>query len=326
MKILRDADQTDMQKSETRQPNSTRRPRFEAIVNSRAGEVLQGGQTAFRDVIVGTFDSFGISCTVNFVHPRKFARAVEQALDHQPDALLVAGGDGTINRILPQLVEVKVPVGLLPLGTLNLLARDMGLEGALERVLLQLARMNVELIDLGEVNGRLFHSNAGLGFFARMAREREGARELVPFSKMLGFSLAVARSVWLHRPITVELTVNGTVQTFMADAVLVTNNQFHGAEWRRDRLDSGLLEVHMLHTAGIWARLKAAIAVYRGTWRDLSHLDSLTAVAMTVKRQGRSRSTLSLDGEIYRFSNPITFRSRPAAIELIAASTCEAKQ
>jgi diacylglycerol kinase family enzyme len=326
IKMLHEKDRTASLKANPVQPQTSRRPQFVALVNARAGEVLQRGQPKFRDMMIQTFDGFGISCVVHFMHPRKLAQAVTRALDSQPDALLIAGGDGTINRLLPQLAAAEMPVGLVPLGTLNLLARDLGLEGAMEHILLQLARLNTEMIDLGEVNGRLFHSNAGLGFFARMAREREDAREVVPFSKMLGFSLATLRSLWGHRPITVEMTINGTVETYVADALLVTNNQFHGSGWRRDRLDGGKLEVHMLHAAGIWARLKAAIAVYRGTWRQLPYLDSLTATRLTVNRRGRTRSTLSLDGEVCHVRNPIMFRSRPAAIELIAAPISDGKR
>ena len=296
------------------------RPNFIAVVNARAGEVLQSGQSAFGDAIVQAFDKIGVSCDVRFVKPRNLAQAVDEAVRSGPDALLVAGGDGTVSRLLPHLAAAGIPVGLLPLGTLNLLARDIGLEGPLEDMLAQLARVQPAMVDLGEVNGNLFHSNAGLGFFARMAREREGARQAIPFSKMLGFTLAAVRSVWLHRPITIDLTVDGVIQTCVADALLVTNNHFHGSEWRRDRLDTGTLEVHMLQAAGFWARARAAIAVYRGTWRALPHLTSMTVTTLTVRRRGRSRSTMALDGEVYRMRNPIRFQSKPAALELIAGT------
>lgn len=290
---------------------------FVALVNARAGEVLQRGEAAFADSIAAGFRKSGIDCEVRFVAPKKLPSAIEAALDEEPDALLVAGGDGTVNLLLPQLIASDVPVGLLPLGTLNLLARDIGLEGNLDDIVSHLSRLHARFVDLGEVNGRLFHSNAGLGFFARMAREREDARHLVPSSKTLGFMLAAMRAIWFHRPISIEVTVNGVAQTHEADALLVTNNHFEGSPWHRDRLDTGMLEVHMLKAAGRTQRIRAALAVYRGTWRDLPHLQSFTTDAVTVRRRGRSRSTIALDGEIYRVSNPIRFRSKPAAIELI---------
>jgi diacylglycerol kinase family enzyme len=297
----------------------TRSPprRFIALVNSRAGEVLQRGEKAFAMAIVDGFRPFGVSCEVRFQSPRKLPKALELALASRADAVIVAGGDGTVNHLLPALARAAVPVGLLPLGTLNLLARDVGLTGSLTDMLEQLARLNMRQVDLGEVNGHFFHSNAGLGFFARMAHARENARRLVPFSKMLGFGIAVVRSLWGHRPISIDLVVGDHRETHVADALLVTNNHFEGADWRRERLDAGLLEVHMLRATGIWGRLQAAIAVYRGNWRDLPHLQSRASTGVTVHRRGRARSTIALDGEIYRVRNPISFQCRPGALALI---------
>jgi diacylglycerol kinase family enzyme len=291
---------------------------FIALVNARAGEVLQRGEEAFGAAIAEGFGALGVECDVRFVPPRKLAIAMESALAEKPHALLVAGGDGTVNHLLEHLTEADAPIGLLPLGTLNLLARDIGLTGPLADMLPALARMQVRRVDLGEVNGHYFHSNAGLGFFGRMARAREDARRTVPFSKMLGFSLAAIRSLLAHRPITIDLMVEGHHETYLADALLVTNNHFEGADWRRPRLDTGLLEVHMLKATGPWGRVRAALAVYRGNWRELPHLQSRAATSITVWRRGRKRSTIALDGEVYRVRNPIRFNSRPGALGLIS--------
>jgi diacylglycerol kinase family enzyme len=288
-----------------------------ALVNARAGEVLQSGRDTFAERISEGFQRFGMTCEVRFVEPRVLSRAVEDVIDDGYDALLVAGGDGTINHLLPQLTQATMPIGLLPLGTLNLLARDVGLEGAIEGIVARLARLRTVAVDLGEVNGRLFHSNAGLGFFARMAREREDARNRFPGSKRLGFAFAALRSLWLHRPIRIEIEIDGQPTRFVADALLVTNNQFHGADWRRDSVSEGEMEVHMLRASGMLGRLRAAIAVYRGTWRDLPLLESVKTRSLTVTRRGRRRSTAALDGEIYQLRNPIRFQTRPAALLLI---------
>jgi diacylglycerol kinase family enzyme len=150
-----------------------------------------------------------------------------------------------------------------------------------------------------------------------MARAREHARQTVPFSKILGLVIASLRSVWAHRPIAVDILVNGQLETHLADAVLVTNQHFDGADWRRERLDTGLLEIHMLHATGLWGRLRAGASVYLGTWRSLPHLQSRAASSITVRRHGRSLSTITLDGEVYRVRNPMHFQSRPGALRLI---------
>jgi diacylglycerol kinase family enzyme len=205
---------------------------------------------------------------------------------------------------------------VLPLGTLNLLARDLGMSTDLQANLAFIATQNSRPIDLGEVNGRLFHSNAGLGFFAMMAREREVARRRFPFSKAMGFAFAALRTTLFSKTITVELEVAGQSVTMATDAVLVTNNRFAGTPWRRASMDEGLLEVHTLQAPGLLARLRAAIAVARGTWRDLPSLTSFTAPNVTLTRRGRTRAIVAIDGEIHRLANPLRFTVRQAALPL----------
>jgi diacylglycerol kinase family enzyme len=293
-------------------------PRFIALVNARAGEVLQRGESTFALAITEGFASLGVTCEVRFVPPRRMAEALREADAEKPDAVLIAGGDGTVNHLLGAMTRAAAPIGLLPLGTLNLLARDLGLSGPVADILPKLAGLSLRSVDLAEVNGHLFHSNAGLGFYVRMAREREYARQTLPFSKLLGLAVASLRSVWAHRPVAVDITVDGHVETHLADAVLVTNHHFEGADWRRERLDTGLLEIHMLRATGLLGRLRAGISVYRGTWRALPHLQSRSASSITVRRHGRSRSTITLDGEVFRVRNPMHFQSRIAALHLIA--------
>lgn len=293
------------------------------VVNARAGTVLAAGQKAFDRRIVAAFASHGIEARIVSVKGREFGRAVADALA-QTDALaVIAGGDGTISRVLPLLARAKGRAAIMPLGTINLLARDLGLIGDLDAAITSIATGERAIIDLAEVNGRPFHSNAGIGIFAMMAREREVARRRFPFSRVLGFAWAASRTLLRSRPLTIEVTREGRHDSFVSDAVLVTNNAFAGSPWQRPRLDEGLLEVHMLSAEGHAARLRAAVAMASGSWRDLPALTSFTASEVEIRRPGRSRSTVAIDGEVTRIANPLRFKIRPAALTLPRAAKPE---
>ncbi len=88
-----------------------------------------------------------------------------------PDLLVIAGGDGAVTGLLPVLREIDGRVGILPLGTWNLLARDLGIGQSIEADIAALTSGRPQPVDLGLLNDVPFHSNAGLGFFATMARE-----------------------------------------------------------------------------------------------------------------------------------------------------------
>lgn len=291
------------------------------VVNARAGEVLQRGEAAFTRDIAELFRTHGIEADIRPVMPQMLDRAVGDAVRERPGAVLVAGGDGTVSRLLPKLAVSGVPVGILPLGTLNMLARDLGFTGEVEEDINRLVTAQPVRIDLGEINGMLFHTNAGLGYFGAMARAREEARRIVPFSKRLGYGIAALRTLLGSRPVAVELELDGVPVLEHADAVLITNNRFVEQPWRRETIDAGMLEVHMLRAGGVVPRLQAALAVLRGTWRELPNLRSLCAKEIVIRRAGRGPSTVSIDGELHRMSNPIRIVSRPGALNVLRAGT-----
>jgi diacylglycerol kinase family enzyme len=311
------ADPVSIDPAAERQERSDAR-RAIVVVNARAGTLLEIGLPAFTQRVVAAFDALRWKAQVVAVDGAGLAEALKQAAGMSPDLLVVAGGDGTVAGLLPVLRDLKRPVGILPLGTWNLLARDLGLGGTLEEDVAALAGGRRQAVDLVALNDTAFHSNAGLGFFATMAREREEARQRFPFSRVVSIAWAGLRTVLFSRAVHVVVAADGPRQDVVADAVLVTNNRFEGTPWRRPRLDEGVLEVHLLRAPGIAARLRCAVAFARGTWRDLPHLDSLVARDIEISRPGRRRTRLAIDGEQRRMGGRLHFRAEPGAIELIA--------
>jgi len=305
-------------------PTHARPKRAAVVINASAGDVLEVGKELFAQRIRDSLGAAGYEADVRCVKARALSACLGASLREKPDLTIAAGGDGTISRLLPILLKAEGDVAILPLGTLNLLARDTGLGTDLDANLAAIASSPRAAIDLGTINGQPFHSNAGLGFFAMMAREREVARRRFPFSKTLGFIFAALRTTLFSKTITVEMEVAGHAMTVKTDAVLVTNNRFAGTPWRRERLDEGVLEVHTLQAPGISARLRAAVAVARGTWRDLPSLTSFTTPAVRLSRQGRATTLIALDGELSRHSNPLDIRIKRAALRLpVSASESE---
>ncbi len=132
------------------------------VVNRRAGSVLEQGEERFREALIDAFAAHGVAAEVAMTPPREIKARLEEAIAQAPDLVVACGGDGTVNELLPVLRAARTPVGILPLGTLNLFARDLGFTGDVAHDVAALARMRPEKVDLAEVNGVPFHSNAGL--------------------------------------------------------------------------------------------------------------------------------------------------------------------
>jgi diacylglycerol kinase family enzyme len=290
------------------------------VVNARAGTVLEAGAEAFEARIVAAFQAAGCSAQVRMVHPRELDDALALAIEDTGTVPVIAGGDGTLNGVLPLLMHAGRPVGVLPLGTVNVLGRDLGLTGTLEEQIAALCKGEPVTLDVGSVNDRLFHSLSGMGFFSLMAREREYARRRFPFSRAMAFVMAATRSILFTRPITVAIDLGRGEERRLveADAVLVTVNGFEGSEWRRPRLDGGVFEVHILNAGGLYSRCKAALSVVSGRWRTSPDLLSFTGSEVTLTRRDK-RGHITFDGEVERKAGPLVYRLLPTAIRLIAA-------
>ena len=158
-------------------------------------------------------------------------------------------------------------LGVLPFGTMNLLARDLGMPPDPHAAVAALATAVPRRIDLAEINGRPFHTLSGLGFFSQMARAREEVRGH-PLGRFAGVMLAWARALRRTAPVhRIDIVVEGRRERVTALAVLVTSNRF-AADWLRPRLDEGVLELHLVEDEGALTKLKASAALFTGAWRD----------------------------------------------------------
>ena len=206
-------------------------------------------------------------------------------------------------------------LGVLPFGTLNLLATDLGMPSKPADAIAALAGAKPRRIDLASVGGRPFHSLSGLGFFSQMARAREEVRGH-PFGRFLGVGLAAFRALRRTGTFTLEISADGRHYTLDALAVLVTNNRF-GPDWRRARLDEGMLEILIAENAGALAKLKASADLVTGDWRESEGIRSIVAREVTISRH-RRRVWTATDGELSREPIPLRYRIVPGALNVLS--------
>jgi diacylglycerol kinase family enzyme len=229
------------------------------FVNSKAGPEHSGADV---EKVRQAFADTGLDAEIKSLeHGRDPREAAREALKERPPVLVAAGGDGTISALADVVRGTETALGLLPVGTLNHFAKDLGIPldlGKAARVIAQGRRAHV---DMGEVNGRGFLNNASLGIYPKIVRERAAQQRRFGHSKrtaMLWATLAV-----LDRPSQVDLRLELDHQVYECRApfVFVGNNHYtlEGFEiGTRARLDAGKLTVYTTRcsTAGGLAGLE----------------------------------------------------------------------
>jgi len=285
------------------------------LLNARAGTLIDAGTDSIVKQIEATLKPRCDSLDIRLLQPRDLPGAIADAALGIHDTVIVGGGDGSVSAAVAAFSGGEKLLGVLPFGTLNLFARDLGMPSGVHEAVAALATVAPRRIDLAEVNGRPFHTLSGLGFFSQMARAREEVRGH-PLGRFVGLVLAWFRALRRTAPFTIDIVLDGRSEQVNALAVLVTNNRF-GADWRRARLDEGTLEIHIVEDQGTLTRLKASAALLTGAWRTEQEIRSIMASDLTVSNR-RGHVWASTDGELVRERIPLRYRILPGALTVLA--------
>jgi diacylglycerol kinase family enzyme len=277
--------------------------------------LIDGGSEGLAPALRSALASRGGAVDVRLLKPRRMASAIAEGARGPHGTLIIGGGDGSVSCAAAVLAGGGKILGVLPLGTLNLLARDLGMPVDAKEAIAALAQAKPRRIDLASVGGRPFHSLSGLGFFSQMARAREEMRGH-PLGRFLGVGLAAMRAMRRTESFTLELDAGGRREAVEALAVLVTNNRF-GPDWRRARLDEGTLEILIAENAGALAKLKAGADLVTGGWRQSEGIRSIVARDVTIHRH-RRRVWTATDGELSREAVPLRYAIMPGALNVLA--------
>jgi diacylglycerol kinase family enzyme len=292
--------------------------KIRVIVNKGGGTSRGDDEETAR--IEAAFHAAGVEADVRPTESEDIFKALEDAaVAPGLDAVVAGGGDGTLSCAAGHLADSGRPLGILPLGTLNHLARDAGIPVKLEEAVAVIAAGHVRAIDVAEVNGRVFVNNSSVGLYPDMVRLREVEQERLGRSKriaMLSASLTALRHFRRHR---LWISAEGLEQPVRTPMLFIGNNRYQVNLFglgKREALDEGELCLYAVR-----ARSRAHLfwAGIRGIFGKLDQQrDFVTAyVAGAEVSSDRDALTISADGETVRMETPLKYRIRPKALRLI---------
>jgi diacylglycerol kinase family enzyme len=260
-------------------------------------------------------------------HPGGLEARLDDAVGQGAEAVVVGGGDGTIAAAAARLAGTRTALGILPLGTMNLMARDLGIPRELDAAAEAIAHGVIRAIDVAEVNGHVFLCSSIIGSPSWLGRHRERHRGGASWRTRIGFALAAIRAAWRHRPMRLSVALDGgrTVRLWTR-AVAVASNAYaegFGQMMARSRLDGGHLTLHVARRYGLWWWVRAATFMFLGRWRSARLVHERMAEEVTI---GSPRTALRVmnDGEALLLVPPLHYRIRPRALRVIAPREADA--
>ncbi|MGA8712584.1 MAG: diacylglycerol kinase family protein, partial [Roseiarcus sp.] len=169
--------------------------------------ILNGASSrleAAREHLVRISAEFGVEPRIVIARGADLPLSAARALGENSRLVVAGGGDGTINAVAGALAGRDTALGVLPIGTLNHFARDVGIPLNLEAAVRTLFTGQVKKVDVGEVNGRVFVNNSGIGLYPRIVRVREEAQRR-GHVKWVAFLLAVGSVMRRYSLVSVRL-------------------------------------------------------------------------------------------------------------------------
>lgn len=286
------------------------------LVNARGGSA--GDDGAAR--VAAALRQAGIAGKVEQVEGGTLAERAAQAVADGARLVIAAGGDGTLSAVAGAVAGSETALGILPLGTLNHLARDLGIPFDLDEAAATLAAGHEQRIDVARLGDRRFVNNSAIGLYPLMVADREAQQARLGRSKRLAMLVAGLRTVARFHHHRLCLTVNGR-QTETIDTALlfVGNNDYRldaGGAGRRSAINDGRLCVIAMRRMGRLAFFAALLRALAGRSRDsdMIRVDDVQTLRVS---SHRSRLRVAIDGETCHLAPPLDYAIEAGALRVI---------
>lgn len=291
--------------------------RIAAVINSEAGSVRASGLTA--EGLRRLFQEAGVEAEAHVIPGDRIAETARAALESGVDAVVAGGGDGTIRSVAGVLAGGNVPLGVLPVGTLNHFARDLGIPVDLPAAVRLIVDGAPRALDVGEVNGEVFVNNSMLGFYPPVVEVRDRERREKQRNKWIATISALWKVFPRHRLLHVRVTAAGLATDHRTRFLFVGNNEYEMSAFTygaRHRFDSGDL---YLYIAKSRTRLGLIGLGLLGLFRDLAWTDRFERFCLPEFTIETARETVKvyLDGEVVPLKPPLHYRNRAHALRVI---------
>jgi YegS/Rv2252/BmrU family lipid kinase len=294
------------------------------IISASAGN---GDNHRLRERLVSIFNENEVSVDISLA--QSGSEVIELARDaaRGPYKVLVAaGGDGTVNSVASTLVDSDKILGVLPTGTLNHFARDLGIPFDLKAAAHTIVAGHTTEVDVAEVNKRIFLNNSSLGLYPIIVRERQ-KRERLGLRKWPAFIWAAIQAFRRYPFLDVRLRVNGEFLDRTTPFVFIGNNEYAMDAFNiglRPRLDRGVLSIYITDRTTRLGLITLALRALVGRLRDDKDFLAISSEHVEIET-ARKRLRVAFDGEIDVMEAPLRYRVRTRALRVIVPKEAEAE-
>jgi YegS/Rv2252/BmrU family lipid kinase len=282
------------------------------IINPISGGASPREARARAQLALAVVDAHGDPVEVLMTEAVGHARELAKAAVRRGARLVLAwGGDGTINEVVSALAFDDVPLGIVPAGSGNGLARELGVHSRPERAIADALQAVPRAMDLGEIDGRLFANVAGIGFDAHIASRFATATR----RGFVGYAGITVRALRSYAPQHYRITIDGVETSHRAILVTIANSAQFGNNARiapGARVDDGELDLVVVEERSRIATICQVPRLFNGTANRIRGFTIRRIRAVTIESE--QPMAYHVDGEPIAGGTRLKARIHPGAL------------
>ena len=287
------------------------------VINPVSGPARRGSGSERIELATRAFDKLGARVDIRLTeHPGHAHEIARDAVLRGVRVVVAWGGDGTINEVGRALAYTSTSLGIVPGGSGNGLARELGIPFDPATALEQALRLPDRVIDAGEMGGRMFFNIAGIGLDAHVASivaTRANHRGLLPYLA------AGARDLLSYRPAEYEIETEGKIIRTTAMVIALANSRQYGFQAvvaPTAVIDDGLLDLVVIEDRTLIGNLARLPSLFVGGLHKLPGVSVLQLRCATVR--GNQPLLFHVDGEAVEGGAELTTRVHAGALRVRA--------
>jgi diacylglycerol kinase family enzyme len=300
-------------------------PPMEIIINVSSGAVDRD-QT--QRVLETIFEASDVKARIHIAETgAQLLELARMVAEGDAETVVAGGGDGTVSAVAARLIGRNKRLGVLPLGTLNHFAKDLKIPLDLQQASRTIIEGHTILIDVAEVNERIFINNSSLGLYPRLVRHRE-IKQRLGHGKWPAFLWAGISVLRRYPFVYVRLNADGHGFETRTPFVFIGNNEYQMESFNigtRGRLDRGQLSLYVTPRTGRLALMMLALRALFRRLREARDFVAMSANELWVETR-RSGVRIAVDGEIALMQSPLHYRVIPLALRVIVPEEAQPGQ
>jgi diacylglycerol kinase family enzyme len=299
---------------------SVKRGQLTVVLNREAGTLVSLGPEVVEAGLREILAAIGCAVEILNVTGDKVEETLRQALRSDADAVIVGGGDGTVASAATIFAGQDKPLGILPMGTFNLAARDVGMSMDWKEAAAQLVTAPVVEADLLDVGGKLYFCVVVLGFYPALVMGQEEYHGNW-FVKSVRTLIDATRSMATFPPLNLSLKQNGITESHRTRMALIANNDYKdmfGIIPARSSLDAGYFTVYVSKHRTRLGMARSVLAWLLGRWKQDREIISMRTTALEIDVKSKRRLAVMMDGEVDKIVLPFQVSLKPKALRVIS--------